>query len=79
MISKLYIIQGTNTTNEIIIGNKTVQQKDINWSNLILGKDALVHMKMKIIIHDLTPKVKPYNNPSTIVPENMLSLCKLFI
>lgn len=30
IISKLYIIQGTNTTSEITTGNKTVQQKDIN-------------------------------------------------
>ena len=30
IISKLYSIQGTNTTSEIIIGNNTVQQKDIS-------------------------------------------------
>ena len=27
-----------------------VQQKDINWSKRILGKDALTHIKTKIII-----------------------------
>ena len=41
IISKLYRIQGTNITNAITIGSKTVQQKDINWSNRILGKEAL--------------------------------------
>lgn len=34
-------MQGTNTMNAITIGNKTVQQKDISWSNLIRGKEAL--------------------------------------
>lgn len=31
------------------IGNSIVQQKDINWSNLILGKQALTHINTKII------------------------------
>ena len=30
------------------MGNKTVQQKDINWSKRILGKEALAHIKIKI-------------------------------
>ncbi len=79
IISKLYSIQGTSTTKAITIGNNIVQQKDINWSNLILGNEALAHIKVKIIIHDFTPKVIPYNNPSIKGLENKLSLCKLFM
>jgi hypothetical protein len=79
IISKLYNIQGTKITNAITIGNSTVQQKDINWSNLILGNDARAHIKIKIIIHDFTPNAKPYNNPSINGSENKLSLVKLFI
>ena len=63
-MSKLYITQGTNTISAITIGNKMVQEKDINWSKRILGKEALTHMKTKIIIHDLIPIVKPDNIPS---------------
>ena len=37
--------------NPIIIGNKTVQQKDINWSNRILGKEALTQIKTNINTH----------------------------
>ena len=59
IISKLYNIQGTKITNAITIGNNTVQQKDINWSKRILGKDALAHINTNIIIQDLTPNVKP--------------------
>ena len=79
IISKLYNIQGTKIINAITIGNKTVQQKDINWSKRILGKDALVHIKINIIIQDLRPKVNPYNNPSIKGSENILSLSKLLI
>ena len=63
-ISKLYKIQGTNIMNPKTTGNNTVQQKDINWSNLILGNDALAHMNVKIIIELFNPKLKPYINPS---------------
>ena len=42
----------------MIIGNNTVQQYDINWSNLILGKDALTQMKTKIRKDDFKPKAK---------------------
>ena len=79
IISKLYNIQGTKIINAITIGNKTVQQNDINWSNRILGNDALAHINTKIIIQDLRPKVKPYNNPSIKGSDNILSLFKLFI
>ena len=34
MISKLYKTQGINTIKAITTGNKTVQQNDINWSNV---------------------------------------------
>jgi len=79
IISKLYNRHGIKMIKAIIIGNRTVQQKDISWSKRILGKDALVHIKINIIIQDLRPKVNPYNNPSIKVSENILSLFKLFI
>ena len=40
------------------IGNKTTQQKDINWSNRILGKDALTQINVNIRIQDFKPKDK---------------------
>ena len=80
IISKLYNIQGTNITKAITIGNNIVQQKDINWSKRILGNEALAHIKTKIIIHDLIPKVEPYNNPCIKGSENkLLLLYKLLI
>ena len=48
IISKLYSIQGTSTINAITIGNKIVQQNDINWSKRILGKEALTQMNTNI-------------------------------
>jgi len=74
IISKLYCIQGINIINAIIIGNNTVQQKDINWSKRILGNEALTHIKTKIIIEDFNPKLTPYNNPSMKGLENHISL-----
>jgi len=47
------------------MGNSTVQQKDINWSNLILGNDARHQIKINTIIELFIPKVTPDNNPST--------------
>ena len=41
-------VQGINIIYPIIIGNNIVQQADINWSNLILGKEALTQIKIKI-------------------------------
>ena len=64
IISKLYKIHGTKITKAITIGKVTVQQKDINWSKRILGKEALAHININIIIQDFRPKVKPYNHPS---------------
>jgi hypothetical protein len=40
-------------------GNNIVQEKDINWSKRILGKEALTQMKINIIIQDLIPIVRP--------------------
>jgi len=64
IISKLYIIQGTNTIKATTIGSRIVQEKDINWSKRILGKEALTHIKIKIIIQDLNPIVRPDIIPS---------------
>ena len=44
-------------------GNNTVQQKDINWSNLILGNEALTQMKRKTKAELFNPIVKPDNKP----------------
>ena len=79
MISKLNNIQGIKITKAITIGNNMVQQKDINWSNLILGNEALAHINTKIIKHDLIPNDKPYINPSINGFNNILSLSLLFI
>lgn len=46
------------------MGNNTVQQKDINWSKRILGKDALTHTKTNIRTQDLKPRTLPLINPS---------------
>ena len=46
------------------IGNSTVQQNDINWSNLILGNEALTHIKINTIIELLIPKVILDKRPS---------------
>ena len=64
IISKLYSKQGTSTINAITIGSNIVQLNNINWSNLIRGKDALTQIKVNIIIEDFTPKFIPYNIPS---------------
>jgi len=57
---KLYRIHGTSTIILIIRGNKTVQQNNINWSNLILGNEALTQIKINIIKLDFRPNVIPY-------------------
>ena len=63
-MSKLYITQGTKTIKAITIGNNIVQENDISWSKRILGKEALTHIKTKIIIHAFSPSVRPKNIPS---------------
>jgi hypothetical protein len=47
-------------------GNNTVQQKDISWSNLILGKLARTHIKPKANTQVLNPNEIPYKAPSII-------------
>lgn len=59
IISKLYKIQGTKTTKAITIGSNMIQQNVINWSKRILGKEALAHINMKIIIQLFNPKLRP--------------------
>ncbi len=61
----MYNKDGINIINANRIGNKTVQQNDINWSNLILGNDALTQMNINTIIELFIPKVILDNNPST--------------
>lgn len=41
----------------ITIGKSIVQQYDINWSNLILGKEALAHININITIQLFIPKL----------------------
>ena len=48
----------------ITTGNNMVQEKDINWSKRILGKEALTHININIIKQDFIPIVKPYIIPS---------------
>jgi hypothetical protein len=50
-----YVIQGISIINAIINGNNIVQQKDINWSNRILGKEALTHIKVNIKAETFNP------------------------
>ena len=64
-ISKLYKIQGTKIMKANNIGNNTVQQNDINWSKRILGKEALAHININIIIQALNPITTLHNIPST--------------
>jgi len=65
-------MQGINIINAITIGNNIIQQNDINWSKRILGKDALINIKIKIIIQLFIPKLIPYNIPSIIEFDNIL-------
>jgi hypothetical protein len=55
-------------------GNRTVQQKAINWSKRILGKEALAQIKVNIIIELFNPKFKPNNSPSKLGLLNILSI-----
>ena len=56
-------IQGINTINANNKGNSTVQQNDINWSNLILGNEALTQINTKTKNELFKPKVKPESSP----------------
>jgi hypothetical protein len=55
---KLYNKHGINIINEKTIGNKIVQQNEINWSKRILGKDALTQIKVNTNIELFNPKLK---------------------
>ena len=61
----IYNKQGINIIKANKIGNNTVQQNDINWSNLILGKEALTQININIIIELFIPKVILCKKPST--------------
>lgn len=54
----------------IMMGNKIVQENDINWSKRILGKEALTQMKTNIITQAFIPKVRPKIRPSINGLEN---------
>lgn len=73
IISKVYNIQGTIIINEITMGNNTVQQNNISWSKRILGKEALIHINVNIIIELFKPKAKVYNVPCIIGLHNKSS------
>jgi hypothetical protein len=65
VIPNIYNKQGINIIKANKIGNNTVQQNDINWSNLILGKEALTQININIIIELFIPKVILCKKPST--------------
>ena len=74
---KTYNKQGTKNISANKIGNNTVQQKDINWSKRILGKDALTQININTIIELFTPKVILDNNPLNEILSKCSSLIKL--
>ena len=51
-------IQGIKIIIAIVIGNNSVQQYDINWSNLILGKLALTQIKVNTKKKDFNDNIK---------------------
>ena len=67
-------IQGIIIMNAIIIGNNTVQQYDISWSKRILGKEALTHMNINIIIQVFNPKLRLVNSPSKDTFKRLVSI-----
>lgn len=78
-MSKLYIIQGTNIIKAITTGNNIVQENNINWSKRILGKEALTHIKTKIITQDFIPIVSPYIIPSINGEEKILNVSSCIV
>lgn len=60
----IYNKQGIKNINANNKGNNTVQQKDISWSNRILGNDALTHININTITEVLIPNTILENNPS---------------
>lgn len=80
----IYITQGTNIINPIIIGNKFVQQNIINWSKRNLGKLALIQINVNINIKDLMANVMEVNVPIykllfKIEKSNKISIIILYI
>lgn len=63
IIWKLYSIQGYSIIKAITKGNNIVQQNDINWSYLILGKEALAQININTIMQDFKLKLIPLNKP----------------
>ena len=53
------IILGTRIINPNATGSIPVQQKDISWSYLSLGNEALTQMKMNRSKHTFNPKANP--------------------
>lgn len=70
-------MQGTNIIKAITTGSNIVQENDINWSKRILGNEALTHIKIKIIIQDLIPRVKPNTIPSITGLDHIGSSCTI--
>lgn len=66
--------QGINTINANKIGNNTVQQKDINWSKRILGKEALTQMNTNINTLVLIAKFKGEEDIFIIKSKKIVSL-----
>jgi len=59
LLAITFLILVSSLNFDDIIGNKIVQLNDINWSNLIRGNEALTQINVNIIIHVLSPKLKP--------------------
>lgn len=72
-----YIIPGYKAISPNNKGNNTVQQKAINWSKRILGKDALTHIKTKIIAQLFNPKLELVKRPLKGDKSSIVSLTKL--
>ena len=71
----IYNNEGINTINANSKGNKTVQQNDINWSNLILGKEARHHININTIVLLFIPNITPEYTPSnTLLSKEKLSI-----
>lgn len=60
------------------MGNNIVQQKDINWSKRILGKDALTQIKTNTIRELFKPKTTLDKNPLKEWKSNISSLIILY-
>ena len=54
------------------MGNKIVQQYDISWSYLILGKEALAQINTNINIQALNPNIKLNIKPWHITEKKLM-------